>query len=416
MNSIKLFSLFLLLISATPRFIQADDWLQWRGPTANGHASQDQAPPTTWDGSKNVVWKVEVPGRGHSSPIIVGDKVILSTANKGSQIQGVMAFDRKSGREIWRTKIHEGKFNPKIHVKNTHASPTIASDGDKLFVVFNNDRSATLTALDLNGKIAWQKKAGGFVPTKYQFGFAASPTIYKDSVIVASEFERNGFIAAFDRRDGSKKWSISRGKSTSYSSPIVANVAGKDQLLISGQNAVNGYDPSNGEKLWEAPTIWAVSCATLVWHDDLVFASGGYPASQTLCVKADGSGKIVWENRVKCYEQSMLIHDGYLYGIDDKGVAYCWEAKTGKEMWKTRMEGPVSSSLSLANGNLYFASEAGTTFVFKANPEKFALVARNKLGDSAFATPVFADNRIFTRVGMKSGGKLQEYLFCLGEK
>ena len=391
-----------------------DDWQNWRGPTGNGIADQDQKPPTSWDADKNVIWKTKVPGRGHASPIVLGDKIFLATADDKAKTQSVVCFDRESGKQLWSTLIHRGKFNPRIYRTNTHASSTIATHGGRsLFVVFNNDQAAQLTKLDMDGKIVWQKKAGIFKPTRYQFGFGASPIVHESNVIVASESETEAFVAAFDVESGDEKWRIKRPSATSYSTPVVANVGGREQLLISGGREVAGYSPEDGSNLWKTSAKWSVSCGTMVWDGDLVFASGGYPTKQTLAIRGD-NGKVVWQNRVKCYEQSMLALDGHIYALSDNGIAYCWDAKDGTEKWHARMESPVSASPVLAGGHIYFTSQRGNTFVIEANPNEYKLVSKNKLGNDTYATPAFCGNRIYTRIAELERDDRQEWLYCIG--
>ncbi|WP_299461103.1 PQQ-binding-like beta-propeller repeat protein [uncultured Gimesia sp.] len=392
-----------------------DDWRIWRGPHANGIAAQREKPPVKWSESQNIRWKAPLPGRGHSSPIVVNDRVLISTADEEKQIQSVVCFDRATGRQLWKTDVSQGNFAPKIHQKNTHASPTLASNGETVFAVFPQFDQVQLTALDLNGKQQWQIKAGGYLPLAYQFGYAPSPILYQDKVIVTSEYEKDGFIAAFDQQSGREVWRIKRPEKMNFSTPIVARIAGRDQMLLSGNAKVASFDPQTGRDLWSAPAMWIVSCGTMVWDKDLVFTSGGFPLKGTMAVKADGSGKVVWTNLVKCYEQSMLAYNGYLYAIDDNGIAFCWNAQTGKEHWKSRLGGKVSSSPVLANDCLYLTNEQGKTFVFKANPEKFELLAENQLGDEGFATPAICGNQIFHRAATNASGKRQEFLYCIGE-
>jgi outer membrane protein assembly factor BamB len=154
----------------------------------------------------------------------------------------------------------------------------------------------------------------------------------------------------------------------------------------------------------------------MVWDGDLAYASGGYPERETLAVRTDGSGEIVWRNREKCYEQSILAHDGYVYAMNDSGIALCWNARTGEEMWKTRLGGPISASPILAAGHVYCSNEKGTTFVFRADPQRFELVAENQLGEEAFATPTICDNCIFLRVASGTGETRQEMLYCLAKR
>ncbi|MEX1041673.1 MAG: PQQ-binding-like beta-propeller repeat protein [Pirellulaceae bacterium] len=389
-----------------------EDWPAWRGPHGNSIAG-GAAAPTEWDNVKNVVWKVPIPGRGHSSPVIVGDHLYLTQADERNGEQAVVCYGLRDGQEVWRRVTNsEGGFPEKIHSKNSHATPTVACVGDRLFVTFNHHDKVELTALDrATGEIRWQKDAGPFAPEQYEFGYAPSPMVHGDLVYVASEFEQ-GFLAAFRQSDGKEVWRQPR-TSTSYSTPIVARVAGRDQLLLSGQLKISAYDPKTGKPLWTSEGPSKATCGTLVWEDDLVFASGGFPESQTMAVKADGSGEVVWANREKCYEQSMVVHNGYLYAFNDNGIALCWNAKTGEEMWKNRLGGPVSASPVIGGEHLYFTNERGSVYVVKTNPKKFERVAENRLGAETFATPTIHQGRIYHRYSERQGDVLQEYLICI---
>jgi outer membrane protein assembly factor BamB len=177
---------------------------------------------------------------------------------------------------------------------------------------------------------------------------------------------------------------------TTYSSPTIGFVAGREQLLISGANHIWSYDPATGKALWSAPGTSDVTAGTVVWDGDVVVASGGFPKAETVAVRADGSGTVLWKNKQQCYEPSMLAYHGHVYALTDGGMLFCWRAADGKEMWKQRLKGPVDASPVLAGGNIYCANGHGTTFVFKANPAKFELVAENALGEEALATPAVA--------------------------
>lgn len=410
-----LVGVLLLFAVAVGRADPAEDWPGWRGPTGNGIAAEGQTPPTQWSNSQNVLWKVAVQGRGHSSPIVVEGKVILTTAEEQRQIQAVICYDRQTGEGLWQTVLNRGGFPRRIHDKNTHATPTPAWDGERVFVSFYQNDQIQLAALDLQGNILWQKSAGGFRPRAYQYGYAASPIVHDSLVIVSSEFEGGGFIAAFDRATGDEVWRRQRPDQISYSTPIVAEVAGRKQLLLSGSLMVASYDPDTGEPLWSQQGVADVTCGTVVWDGDIVFASGGYPQSETLAIKADGSGQVLWRNRQKCYEQSMIAHEGDLYAVTDAGVAFCWKGDTGEEMWSERLAGPISASPVLANGNIYATNERGKTFVFRADPNEFQLVASNQLGDEGFASPVICGGQIFLRVAENASGRRQEVLYCIGE-
>lgn len=399
-----------------PKLSPDRDWPWWRGPSRNGIAAADSSPPTTWSDSQSVIWKALVPGRGHSSPTIVGNRVFLASADEQQQIQFVVAFQRDSGKQLWKTDINQGGFPRSIHPKNTHASPTIACDGDRLFVTLLHHDAIHATALDLEGQIVWQKTLGPFQPKRYEYGYAPSPVIYRGSVIVSAEYDGDAFLVALDRMTGDPLWRTSRPSNISYSTPVVASVSGRDQLLISGADQVSSYDPATGKLLWATTGTTAATCGTMVWDGDIVFASGGFPDSETLAVRSDGSGKVLWRNRQKCYEQSMLAYDGHLYALTDNGIVFCWRADTGQEMWKQRLKGPISASPVFAGGHIYWSNELGTTFVFKPNPTQFELVAENQLGEESFASPAVSGGQLFLRVGTRVSGQRQEYLYCLGSR
>lgn len=394
------------LVTASP-----GDWPWWRGPNHNGTANCKA--PIEWNAAKNVVWKTAIPGRGHASPTVFGNRIFLATADESAETQSVVCFDRKTGARKWQTIVSKGGF-PKIHRKNTHASQTIACDGERLYVTFFANSSIVLAAFDLNGKQQWRKVISPFNPRRYKYGYASSPLLYKSYVIVLGDCDSGGFFTAFDRRSGTVAWRATRPAQLSWSSPIVAKLAGRDQLLLSGCDLVTSYDPNTGRELWKTPATTAATCGTMVWDGDLVFASGGYPKAETVCIQADGSGRIVWKNNQKCYEQSLLAHDGYIYAVTDKGIAYCWKAENGQEMWSVRLRGPISASPLLAGGLIYAANEAGTIYVYRANPEKFELLAQNRLGSELFATPAICGGQIFLRVAFQNDSGRQEFLYCVG--
>ena len=398
-----------------PKLSAERDWPWWRGPSRNGVAVSATA-PTKFSDSDNVVWKTPVPGRGHSSPIVVGNQVILSTASKSPQVQSVLAFDRKTGKQLWKTDISQGGFPERNHDKNTEATPTVACDGERLFATFFHHETVQCTALDMSGKKVWQETVGPFNPRAFRYGYAPSPTLYRSSVIVSAEYDGESAITALDRQSGKQLWRTKRQSMITFSTPVVAHVAGKDQLLISGAGQVASYDPSNGKQLWTTPGTTAATCGTMVWDGDIVIASGGYPVAQTIAVKADGSGKELWKNREKCYEQSMLTHNGFVYALNDGGILFCWQASDGREMWKERLfTGPTSASPVLVGGNIYWPNERGLWFVFKPNPEKYESVAENQLGEEGFASPAVVGGQMFVRTATFSGAARQEWLYCLGK-
>lgn len=406
----------LLCTTASLAAYGQSDWLNWRGPNGNGIAASGQTPPIQWDTEKNVVWKTKVPGRGHASPTVVGDKILLGTADEAEKTQSVVCFDRATGKQLWQTVVNTGGFPKTIHRKNTHASQTLACDGERVFVVFNHHDAVTVNALDLKGNKIWEKEIGKYKP-RFPFGFGTSPIIFESNVIVTSDNEADSAIVAYNTETGKENWRIDRPKFTSYSTPVITEIGGKTQMLISGGKKVHSYDPKTGDLNWESPARWFVSCGTIVWDKDLdlVFVSGGYPQGHTLALKAS-NGEKVWDNNIKCYEQSMICVDGYVYAFSEDGIAYCWKASDGTLMWKDRTKGPECASPVFAGGHIYHVCEAGRMFVVKPNPKKLQVVAENDLGDSAFASPSIVDSQIFYRVGDNSQDEYHEWLYCLGKK
>ena len=396
-----------------PKLSRDRDWPWWRGPSRNGVAASVSA-PVKFSNAGGFLWKSPIPGRGHSSPVVVGDRVYLTTADEARETQSVLAFDRANGDLVWHERINQGGFPAKNHPKNSEATPTIACDGERLFATFFHHQAIHVTAIGLDGKRIWQKSVGAFSPKKYEYGYAPSPLIYRGTVIISAEYDGDAFLVALRRDNGAQVWRTPRPANISYSSPVVAHVAGKDQLFLSGGDQVASFDPATGNPLWSAKGTTAATCGTAVWDDDHVFASGGYPGAETIALRADGSGSVAWKNNQRQYEQSLLAHNGYVYAFTGQGIAYCWRATDGREMWRQRLKGPVSASPVVAGDNIYWANELGTLYVFKASPEAFELVAENQIGTDSFPSPAICGGQVFLRVGDSSGGTRQEFLYCFG--
>ncbi len=365
-----------------------------------------------WGEQKNVVWKTLVPGRGHGSPTIVGNRIYLATAERNPPSQSVVCLDRKSGKLLWKTPVHKGKFEKKGNKRSSHASSTVACDGERLFINFKHNRAVHTTALDLDGKILWQQKITRYVTHQ---GFGSSPAVYGSLVLVSADNKGGGAIAALDRSTGKFVWKHKRPKTPNYASPIVVNVAGQDQLIFTGCKLVSSFEPKTGKKLWEIDGATTETVTSTVTDGRVVITSGGYPRNHIAAVAADGSGKIVWNRRIRCYVPSMVMKDGYLYVVTDPGIAYCLDCKTGEETWSQRFTGPFYASLVLVDDVLFATNLRGTTFVYKANPKKFEPITRNELGDDTLATPTIVGGKIYLRVGTNVAGRRQEYLYCIGK-
>lgn len=388
------------------------DWPSWRGRDHTGIA-QDQTIPTEWNATLNIRWQSPIPGRGHSSPIVISQAVYLASANDAEESQNVFAYDRNNGKVLWSQTVHQGGFPPakQVHKKGTNANGTLASDGRNLYVVFFNAGNIIASALDLDGTLVWQREVGGFTS---KFGYAPSPILYGSSVIVAADNWGVGFIAALDAKTGKIIWRIIRGDTSSYSSPTIAHVGGRDQLLISGCGAVTSYDPVTGKEYWRTPCIAEATCGTVVTDGTRIYASGGYPETETVCLSS--KGEKIWSDSTKIYEPSMLVSEGSLFAASDNGIAYCWNAETGDVCWRKRLGGNFSASPVLCKGLLYVPNLSGETFVFEATPDAYNPVAQNRIGDDCYASPAISDGEVFLRVGTGSGENRQESLVCISEK
>lgn len=389
-----------------------DDWPWWRGPSRNGVAASGQKPALKWSETENVLWKAPVPGRGHGSPTIVGDRVFLATADVANQAQAVLCFERRTGKQLWQTVVHQGGFEKKGNAKATLASATVACDGRRIFINFLNGGAVFTTALGVDGKQIWQTKITDFVTHQ---GFGSSPALYESLVIVSADNKGTGAIAALDRATGKIVWKHERPQVPNYTSPIILNVDGKEQLLFTGCDLVSSFEPLTGKKLWEFKGSTTECVTSTVTDGQCIFTSGGYPRNHLAAIKADGSGKVVWENNSRVYVPSLLVKDGCLYGVLDAGMATCWKSDTGVEKWKGRLGGTFSASPVLVDDLIFAANEAGKTFILKANPENFEIVAENQLGDEVFATPAICGSRIYMRVAESKKGDRQEWLYCIGK-
>lgn len=398
---------------------RAEDWPQWRGPSGQNHAAAGATAPDKWSDDAGLAWNTPLPGSGHSSPTVVGDRIYLTTCDEQAETQSLLVLDRKSGQLLKETVAHRGKLAPRIHDNNTHASPTAACDGEHVYTLFHNNLECWVTKFDLEGEQIWQKRVCAFDPQRFRFGFGSSPIMVGDTLVVSSEYDGpESGLYAIDRNSGEQVWWFERPQSLSYSTPILAKLDGKEQLIMSGNGRIASYDPQTGQENWKAWGGAAATCGTMVWDSErsLAFASGGYPQSFTLAVNAKDPWDVIWDNnQPRCYEQSLLWVDGYIYALADNGVAYCIRAEDGETMWRERLSGPVSSSPLYVDGKVYVTNEKGTTYIFRATHEKYESVAENQLGEICFATPTPVDGRLYHRYAKQVNGKRQEFLAAIGE-
>ncbi len=412
-SSMKLASSLLLWAAVavwlTPA-ARAENWPTWRGPRLDG-TSLDMKAPVRWSGTSNVVWKTEMPGIGHASPIVWGDRVFTVAMLPAENARVLLCLDRGSGRVLWQKTVLVSPLERK-HPLNSHASSTPATDGERVYVAFLDRQEMVVAAYDFSGEQKWLVRPGGF---SSMHGFCSSPILYDDLAIVNGDHDGDSYLVALDRRSGKTRWKIPReNKTRSYCVPLIRELSGRTQMVLSGDKCVASYNPRDGQRHWiiDGPTDQFV--ASVVYNDraGLLFITGGYPEHHILAVKPDGQGnitrtdKIVWRtNRGVSYVPSPISEGDYFLVVSDSGVAHCFEAKSGKIAWQERM-GEHHASLTSANGLVYFLNDDGVTHVVKPGPA-YELIARNELGERTFASPAISDGRIFIRG--------DRHMFCVGQ-
>lgn len=391
----------------------AEDWPGWRGPRGDGTSAEKEV-PVQWNApnGEGVIWSVEIPGEGHSSPIVLGQRVFVTSAVPATEDRLLLCLDRDTGREMWRRTVLTSPLERK-HRENSYASSTPATDGRRVFVSFLDGDNAMLAAYDLDGKQQWVVQPGVF---HSQHGFSSSPVIFEDKVIVNGDHDGDAWIAALSREDGHTLWKIDReNKTRSYCTPLIRDLAGRTQMILSGRKCVASYDPRTGQRHWiiDGPTEQFVASIVYNAKHDMLFMTGGFPAHHILGIKPDGQGnvtdtKIVWRtNKGVSYVPSPISEGDYFLVVSDGGVASCFHAATGEMYWQERVGPHAHSSLVSSNGLVYFTTDDGATTVVKPGPT-FEVVARNILGEMTESSPAISGGYIFLR-----GSK---HLYCLGEK
>jgi outer membrane protein assembly factor BamB len=437
--------LVLLLLSLTLPAMAQTDWPQFRGPNATGIAA-GAVTPTTWnmEESKNVLWKTTIAGLGHSSPVIWGDRVFVTSAinmtraaplkvglygdpesanDNDVQQWRVFCLDKGTGKTLWQTIAHEGKPKVRRHPKATHANSTVATDGANVVAFFGSEG---LYCYDLEGHLRWQKDLGTLrvSPTVYNdapdtnseildWGFASSPVIYGGRVFVQCDALTNGFVAAFDLEDGKKIWSTPRDDTGTWSTPNVCADAPRLQLVVNGWKHMGGYDLRSGEEIWRMSGGGDCPVPTPVMWNDLIFLMSAHgPRSPIYAVRNSATGDVSLKGgattnqfvswsilRGGSYMETPLIYGEYLYSCQSEGVLSCFEAATGKLLYKERLgsggDGFTASPVA-AIGKIYFTSEQGAVYVVKPG-EQFTVLATNQMAEVCMASPAISQGRIFFR-------------------
>lgn len=417
MNRLATLCALLFLLALTPNS-EAEDWPQFRGPTGQG-IYEGKNLPLEWSTTKNVVWKQPLPGQGWSSPIVLDGRVYLTAAvpvegkPKDWSLKAI-CVDAKEGRILWQTDVfqQDGSKSPRIHTKNSHASPTPVSDGKRLYVHFGHQGSA---ALDLDGKILWRNTELRYAPVH---GNGGSQVLGDGRLIFSCDGADKQFVAALDSSSGKVLWNTSRkseaSRKFSFSTPLLIEVGGKKQVVSPASDVVVGYDAENGDEIWRVKYDGYSVIPRPVFGHGMVFLSTGYDYPALLAIRVEGTGDVtkshvVWKAKKGAPNApSPLLVGDELYLISDFGTASCFDAKTGKLYWQQERIGDAFSASPLyAAGRLYLQSEDGVTTVLRAGT-KFERLAQNRLDEKTYASFAAADGAIYLRT--------ERHLYSIQEK
>ncbi|MFO0904650.1 MAG: PQQ-binding-like beta-propeller repeat protein [Pirellulales bacterium] len=407
-----------IFLASTPA--TAENWPNWRGPRYDGTAAGD-AYPTKWSETENVAWKIKLPGKGSSTPIVWGERIFLTY---GADEQNVVACFDRHGKPQWTTPV--GKEKPGKHKKATGSNPSAVTDGRHVFVYF---KSGDLACLTFDGRIAWEHNLQSqFGEDTLWWDLGTSPVVTQSHVVVAVMHSGPSFLVAYEKDTGKLAWKQDRNldapseAAQSYSTPVVLQQGDQERLVVLGADHVTAHDAATGKELWRVGGLnptghqYFRSIASAVVGDQIVVAPYARGASLT-GIKLGGSGDVTKSHVAWSLEglgadvPTPVVKDGKVYVCTDKGDVACLELATGKTLWKGAVErnrNAYSSSPILAGGHLYITREDGKTFVAAAG-EHFKVVAENSLADEfVVATPVFVDGQILIRT--------LDSLYCIGKK
>jgi VWFA-related protein len=414
------------------------DWPQWRGPSGHG-VSSETGLPTTWSTSANVAWRAAVAGLGTSSPIVTGDRVIVTSqighspvaaggphpqlarddrtlAERENPIGGrhagpgqaaddvwlvVEAFSRSDGRRMWEYRSKAIGPVPEVHEKHNLATPTPVTDGERVYAWFGNGQ---IVALDLEGRLVWTRHLGvEIAPVRTLWGHGSSPVVFKDLLILLCDHLSDAYLLAVDARTGQNRWKVDRGEGrTSHSTPLVVPGPDGAELLVNSSERIDVYDPGTGRFLWFTGEQRQTPIPSAVFHDGRIFLSRGYRNSDYMAVRPGGRGDVTkthveWRAPSGAsYVPSIVHYQGLLYMTNEVGVVTCADAQTGEPVWRHRLDGVFFASPVAGDGKIYLLSETGETFVLRAG-RKPEVLARNDLGQRFIASPAISHGRLFLR-------------------
>ncbi len=400
-----------------------ENWPQWRGPGSNGVSAETKL-AGEWGAGKNVAWKTPIPGRGRSSPVVWGDRVFLTTDVEAGKAEGhqppkhvidgtpfrhpdsmgadvrhklmVLCLDRKSGKILWQQVAYEGVVYDERHKAGSYAAPTPVTDGRAVYAYFGSEG---FYAFDMNGKLLWK-----FDPGKIQtvgMGPGASPVLAGDVLILQCDSsDKKSKLIGLNRKNGELVWKTERTTDVTWSTPMLVEGGGRQELITTANDVVISYDPKTGKELWRGPGVKGNAVPSPVSGKGIVVVSAGYPDKYAWAFRAGGDGKPLWEyNKGTAYVPSPIFYGDYVYLVTDRGLVTCLEAKTGAVKYEGKRPGPggtYAGSPVAYDGKILLTSEDGETHVIQAGPE-FAVLRTNSVGEPVLASPAIANGMIFIR-------------------
>ena len=418
-----------LLLLVVPGLFAATDpaaWPRWRGPNENGVAKGTA--PIEWSDTKNIVWKANIPGRGHSSPVLWGDLVFLTTAVPANPVAEataggggggrgagggfgagvehkfvVMALDRKTGKTVWEKTLVTATPHEGYHFRyGSFASNSPITDGKLVYAFFG---SRGIYALDLKGNVVWEKTFGK-MRMRLGFGEGVPTVLDGDRLLLNFDQEDGSYLLVLDKTTGKEIWKVERQEASSWSPPSVVTVGGRKQIVVAASSKVRSYDYLTGKVIWECAGLGSNVIPAPVFHNNTVIVMSGHRDPNRMAIKLGrdgdltGTDAVVWSNtKGNSYTPSPVLYEGKLYFVTDNGILSAINATTGDLYYQERLPGTYSlkASLVAANGNLYVSTEQGDVLVVKMG-EKFEVVATNKMTDEFFiATPAIADGEMYLR-------------------
>jgi outer membrane protein assembly factor BamB len=387
-----------------PAAALAADWPQWRGPNGTG-AAAEKGLPVRWGPAENIRWKVELPGRGLSLPVITKGRVYVTACTGPDQERlHVLCFDEKTGKKLWERQFW-ATGSTVCHPKTNMAAPSPATDGEHVYALF---ATQDLACLDARGNLLWFRSLTGDYPTVgNNVGMASSPVLWKDLLIVAVENPGESFGVAIDKRTGKNRWRVPRPRDVHWVTPLVIDNGGRAEAVFQSGGEIAGYDAETGAKRWSLTGKRLSTVASPIHARGVLFA----PGERFLALEpgADAADpRLLWQsNKLPTGYASPVYHEGRVYAVSARGIVNCADAGTGKPLWSQRLEGEFAASPLAADGKLYVVSEAGTTTVLRLG-DRAEVLGTSALGETILASPVAANGALYLRS--------DRHLYCIAEK